>query len=341
MGNWLGQGSDAISKQRQRFLELAGSQALFVQRSDELDAAMRETETAFGGLGEVAAAELFPALTEVAKAATALISGQHGNVAAWAQEAGAAISGWVKEGGLKDLTNGLREAAGAAAWVYEKVGGMKGMLILTGTYITGGLVVSIWGAVGALWSLGAATVAVAARMALAATASGTWLGYLWMMKGYVWTAIVGHISAATTAIGGFVAAAGSAALAVAPFAAAAVGVAAAGYAIYKNWGDIVEIFTTWQGALNGLKATLDLIIAPLESLRVAGQWWGKALGISGDAARPSLGAAQVAPGVGGAGAQSARVTVDFENVPKGVSVSADPKSTADLDLSMGYSLVGG
>jgi hypothetical protein len=32
------------------------------------------------------------------------------------------------------------------------------------------------------------------------------------------------------------------------------------------------------------------------------------------------------------------VKVDFENLPRGARVTADPKSTAPLDLSMGYSM---
>jgi hypothetical protein len=124
------------------------------------------------------------------------------------------------------------------------------------------------------------------------------------------------------------------------FLAALLAVGAAGYAITKNWDDMIEAFTTWSGWLNFMKAQIDMILSPLESLRVAGEWWGKQIGFGGATAQPSLGASAAAPGAAPGAAGSARVQVDFANVPKGVRVTADPQGTAELDLSMGYSMVG-
>jgi hypothetical protein len=36
--------------------------------------------------------------------------------------------------------------------------------------------------------------------------------------------------------------------------------------------------------------------------------------------------------------QQAKITVDFANAPKGTRVSTDPKSSADVDLGVGYQM---
>jgi hypothetical protein len=126
-------------------------------------------------------------------------------------------------------------------------------------------------------------------------------------------------------------------VAAGPFIAAAVGIAAAGYQIYKNWGDLKLIFSeAWGEMVSGAQAA-----------------WGKVKPIFDGMARIGsfvmnpFGGGSLAPGqpvLGGGAAPAARaatearVSVSFENMPRGARVTPDRANTAPLDLSMGYSM---
>lgn len=283
MGTWLHQGSKAIAEQRARYLALAGSQEKFARGASDLDNAMRETEMAFTGLSVAASAALFPALTEVAKALTDILVGQRGNLAAWAREAGAAISGWVQGGGLTDLVKSMREWAGIIKTVIAMLGGLKGILVIAGTYLASGFLLSVGAAVKAIWGLGAALLA--------------------------------------TPIGWFL------------VAVAALGAAA--YLIYKNWEPIKLFFKfLWEDIVEMFTAAWRKIEPIVNVIGKALSWTPLGMAWRGGKA---LGAAAVAPGPR---ASSARVMIDFSNMPRGARATADPRSTADVDLSMGYSMVG-
>ncbi len=55
--------------------------------------------------------------------------------------------------------------------------------------------------------------------------------------------------------------------------------------------------------------------------------------------RGALGLSEVPRGFGTKNSTEAKVVVDFKNAPKGTRVTTDPKSTADVDLSVGYQMV--
>lgn len=97
--------------------------------------------------------------------------------------------------------------------------------------------------------------------------------------------------------------------------------AAAAYVIWKNWEPIKQFF-------------IDL----WERIRSIAGAVGRFFGIGGTTVGPTLGAAGAAPAPAGTTMSSAHVQVDFANLPQGTRVNADPRSTADLDLSMGYAM---
>lgn len=167
MGQFLGQGSKAIEEQRRKFFALSGSQEEFAKGAGELDNRMREAETAFIGLRNAAAAELFPALTEVSKAVAGVLAGQRGNLAAWAKEAGASISAWIAGGGIQRVVAGLKDLAETIGKVVDMVGGMKGVLVIAAGIMAGPLIASIVSLGGALWTLATAAVGVAGPISLA------------------------------------------------------------------------------------------------------------------------------------------------------------------------------
>lgn len=314
MGQFLGQGNKALKEQKARYAELAGSQEQFAKGADVLDMALRETETGFLGLRNAAAGELFPALTELAKALTGVLAGNRGQLKEWAKETGAALSAWVKGGGVPRLVETLKNLAQSIGRVVDMVGGLKGVLVGVGFVMAAPLLASVVSLSASLWQLGSAVIPMLVRAGM-----------------MLWPVLV-QLSAAIAPM----------AVTIAPFVAAAAGLAAAGYAIYKNWSVLMEGFTSWSGYLNVFRAQVEMLLHPLEALRTAGQWWGKELGITGGPARPSLGAASAAPGVGGAArGGEAKVTVDFNNLPAGARVTQEPGATADLDLSMGYAMLSG
>ncbi len=333
MGQFLGQGSKAIGEQRRRYFELAGSQEKFAKDAGDADNAIRETEIAFLGLRNAAAGELFPALTELAHALANVLAGNRGALLGWARETGAAISAWVKSGGIDRLVTSMKEWRDTIGNVVDRLGGLKGVLMIVGAYMALDAVVAVATLAKSLVVLGYQIGAVAFRLGAVALATSGWVKYLWMMRGYIWTALIGHLGQAATAVWGF-----TAALLANPITWIAVGVlalSAAIYALYKNWKSLRELTAseTWG-------ATKEMVKHPLEALGTAKDWWGKTLfGGGAEAARPTLGAAGAGPTPAGGQSSEAHVTVDFNNVPKGTRVTQDPRSTAPLDLSMGYSMV--
>lgn len=335
MGQFLGQGGKAIEAQRKRYLDLAGSQEEFANNAGELDNAMRDVETSFMGLRNAAAGALFPALVELAGALENILAGNRENLREWARETGAALMEWVKGGGLKQLVADLRSLAGSVKTAVEAVGGLKGVAAIAGLVLSGPLLSSIGGLAQSLWTLGGAALPVATR------------GFLLMKPvlaaiGPEMLAQLGAFGKVLPLLKGIGAALASGATAAAPFLAAAAGLAAAGYAIYKNWESLKELFTDFTGP-GGLLGTLKEMagdirgLMPDKWLGTAASWWGKQLGITGGAPTgAATGAAAALPVPAAAG--EAHVQVDFANVPRGARVSQDPKSTASVDLSLGYSM---
>ena len=297
MGQFFAQGAKVIGEAKDKYHDLAGSQAKFAEESGKLDNAMRETELAFSGLRNAAAAELFPALTELSKAITDILVGEAGNLKIWAKEAGAEISKWVKEGGVKRLVKDLKDLWNRVQTVIDRLGGFLNVLKIVAGYMALDLVVAIAGLVKSVWGLSAALLA--------------------------------------SPVGVFV-------LALAAL-------AFVGYELYENW----DVFKRLLGDIwDTLKAINEVKISKLSDI------WsteGREIAELNKGARPPSIAddlAQAKPSgrpqfninranVPGAvpNRNEAHVTVDFANLPKGARVTQDPRSTAPLDLSMGYSMV--
>lgn len=315
MAVFLGQGEKAILAQRQRYSELAGSQEKFALGAGALDNAMRETREAFGGLSNAAAGELFPALTDLAQALTNLLAGNRARVAEWAREVGTAISSWVQGGGLRELVDTMKQWGTTIAGVIEKLGGMKGVLIAVGTYMALPALAAVASLTVSLFTLGSAALPMVIKAgALLLPVLGKILtGFLLLnlANPVVW------IVAGVAALG------------------------AAALAIYKYWEPIKAFFIDlWEKVRPIFDGMAKLgSWNPIGLAGKAGQWIGGKL--FGAEAGPALNASSAAPLAPGASSSSARVAVDFSNLPRGARVTPDPSSTADIDLSMGWSMVGG
>ncbi len=330
MGQFLGKGTAAIGEQRKKFFALAGSQEDFANGSSDLDNALRDTEIAFLGLRNAAVGALFPALTELAKALSEVLAGNRGKLAEWAKETGAALSAWVKGGGLDRLVVGLKEIASAAVTVANALGGLKGVAIAIAAIMSAPLVSSILGVISAMFTLGGHVLPMLIKVAMLLAPMFQTIGAVLSLVGYVL---------------------GAAALAAAPFIVAALAVAAAGYQIWKNWADIkMLVGEAWDYIAERVVSAWAVISPIIDKLGKAMSFTPIGLAIQGasfvgkklfgaEESRPMLGAASATAPGGGVQKSQAHVTVDFNNVPKGTRVTPAKGNTAPLDLSVGPSMV--
>jgi len=315
MVGFLGRGSKGIAEFRKRFVELAGGQAAFAEESRKVDQVMNESETAFEGARNAMALEFYPAVTALLKEITKFLVEHRSELATWAKETGAEISAWVKSGGLTRLTKDLHDLGAAIPVVVEFLGGFKTTLELL-------ILVMGWPLLSAIGKLSAAIYT------------------------FGWSLIF-------TPLGPFILALGL------------LGLAA--FLVYKRWAmfklsfqllwnDIVEIF---EKAWAKIKPIVDVISKPFkiawEAIKSANAYRAPWLGPEPAPAAPGFGAEgwRPAPLVGEAdrapfrpaganaapgGRSEAHVIVDFNNMPRGTRVSQAPRSSTDLDLSLGYSL---
>lgn len=337
MGQALGQGSAAVQKLQRRYLDLSGSQEDFAKGAGELDNAMRESEVAFLGLRNAAAAALFPALTELSKAVTSVFAGNRDSLKKWATESGAAITAWVKGGGVERLVAGMSNLATTIGKVVDALGGPKGVALAFAAVQVAPLIMSVVGLGAVLGPL------------------------IWQLGGL----LVGALGEAALAILSFnTAAIGPAVIAAGPFILAAAGIAAAGYQIYTNWDKLTFIFKDfWNGLVWDATQAWEKIKPIVDA--VAGAFKGTAFGwalgkvseigdsasgaLAGsmfdltptaEAARPDLSAAATAALPSGGqlfSSEPTKLLVDFANAPKGTRVS-HVSGPAEVDLSVGYSM---
>jgi hypothetical protein len=333
-GVFLGQGSKAIEAFRKRFLEIAGPQQEFADRSSDIDNVLRENETALKGARNAAALALYPALTQLSKAATDFLSKNKDGITKWATEAGAAIQKWIDGGGIDRLIAGLKDIAAVVGTVVDKLGGMKGAATAVGLVMAGPTLLSVVQLTGAIGKLGFEIVGFLAKSSGFAGWALGWVQYLWMMRASILAGLIPSLAAAGTAVWGF-----TAALLANPITWIVAGVAAlaaGAYLVYKNWEPIKTFFADLWG-------TIKMVFnAPGEALKTAGQFWGSFFGGSkAEPSRPSLGAAAALPASTSRSTTEAKVSVDFSNLPKGARVTQDQNSSQPMNLSMGYSMVGG
>lgn len=305
MGEFMGQGTAAIDVQKKKFLEIAGPQDEFTRRSRILDKQMHQTETAFKGVRNSVATALMPAFNRLAVAVTDLIVKYGPKLTAWAEQANSAILTWVNQGGIDRLVAGFKEFAASATSVATALGGFSGIAKIVGLYMAGPLIGSVLNLGLSFLKLGLAGLEVYKN----------------------WAVITKAFSALVSTFGG-------AAVAAAPFLLAAVGIGAAAYQIYKNWEPLKQLFSElWD--------TFKQVTTAFTNFDIKGGFKtiGKYLGFESaydSAFKPPAANPGLASGPGGGG--QSRVTVDFNNVPRGVAVTPERGGTAALDLSVGKAM---
>lgn len=145
------------------------------------------------------------------------------------------------------------------------------------------------------------------------------------------------------------------------FIAGVTAIAAAAILVYRNWEPIKEFFVKlWDGAVAGLKEFWALAQKVFEYTPIGMLAKGIGFGVQkfqqafggneegagdrqpiGGTFRPGeqVGAVEAAAKTGSqTTTNNAAVTVDFQNVPRGVQVTPGTQNTAPLDLNMGYAM---
>lgn len=325
MGQFLGQGVGVVQAAQIEFMRIAGSQEQFAKTSGDLDNALKRSGTAFGGLQAALASKLFPAFTKLADGVTNFIVAHRDGLAKWAERTGAVISEWVDGGGLDRLADALGKVAGGIGSVLKWLGPMGTAMVGVGV-LAAPLLSSVVGLGSALWTLGGAILP-------ALTAA--------------WSALVPALVPVALNFAAM-------AIAAAPFLLAAGGIALAGKAIYDNWGEIKMIFSDLIAEVERLGGVLEIVKNPLGAVSSFAGFVGRGFGGEGDqnsalspeaqarAARFNAGTAKPFNAESARPALSstndARVSVSFDNLPRGARVTTDPSNSAPVSTDVGYSM---
>lgn len=310
MGEWLHQGSAAIQAQQVQFLRLHGSMEKFAKGAGDLDNATRRTETAFIGLRDAAAGELFPALAKVADAATGFAIKNRDRIAAWAEKSGAALSAWVDGGGIERVATGLGDIADKVGKVVDFLGPM-GLSVVAATAVFGPLGVSLLAAIPPLVMFGtAAWTAMAPIMPF--VAAGVALSLVgkkiydnWGSVTAVWDTVKEKILEVR-------------------------------FAIVDTWAKVRPIVSA-MSVLPGFGGALQVgdYVAGKHAAAIE-----ESTGQSVAAINARQITAESARNAGRSLMSESRVTVDFKNLPPGARVSSE-STGSPIDLSMGYDLASG
>lgn len=326
MGEFLGQGAAGIQAAQTAMMRLMGSQEDFANNSDQLDNALKDVELSFSTLRNTAVGALMPAFTTLSKLVTEFMVKNRDGIKKWATDAAAAIQKWIDSGGFDRLVSSLGKVADSVGKVVDWLGPMGTAMAGVGI-----LAAPLIGSIGSL-ALASVNLATAALPLLINS-----------------FAVIGPLIAS---FGGFLLTALGAAW---PFILAAGALVTLGKAIYDNWDALVYIFKDWGNSLKWAVLDAWAVVAPiLEKLSgVFGKnsIFGQALYLGNAAATALLPSAPSAPIMGAANAAAAspvlqstqpteaRVSVDFNNLPRGARVSSEPNRSQPVDLNVGYSSV--
>lgn len=333
----LVRGSKGIKDLRRRYLELAGSQEGAVDEAGKVDDSMHDLKASITGVKAALVEGLSPALKQLVEELRAWFAENRERIGEWAKDLGHKLPGAIHRfvDGFLNAIDGIQE-------FIEKIGGIKTVAVALAAVIVGPLVASIY-------TLGVAllTTPVGWIVAgIAAIAAGAYLVIKnWdLLSGFfseMWDKITGKFAWAKALIK----------LAMWPV----LGIATALMLAWQNVGDFFHalwdgITSAFQKAWEVISSIVDKIVGAVDKVLGAANAVGNAIGgsILPPEFRAQLGLDQkndlsglLAAGRGAASSTQAKVTIDIANAPRGTRVNADPKSTADVDLSVGYQLLPG
>lgn len=311
-------GLEEFAKRAQELGIVMGDDA--IAAGDEFGDLMDDLNQSFAGVRNTIAGALAPALNELMRQLIDLVVKYRPQIKKFFEDFAPKLPGKLKElaGLVRDLGNALAPVVRFMGWLADTFGGANVILATMATVLGAILIPPLLAATQAVYALG---------FALATTP-------------------IGWIIAGVAALAGAV------------------------YLIYKNWDGIAEwfsdTFTKIKSAIkDGLLGAFNfwkkwnlvsvmmrafdslvdyltrLNIAKIVGDKIAGildvlpNWAKNALNITPSA--PAAGAAAVGQTAAGGNRSTAHVTVDFNNLPKGASVSTKA-SGATFDVNQGYQM---
>ncbi len=324
----LQRGAGGVKELRDEYAKSAGSMKGAVDAAGEVDGAMHELKAATDGVKAALVTGLAPALKQIVQELAAFFSENRERIAEWSKELGKKLPGMIHK-----FADGFLNAIDVVQGFVERIGGVRTVAIALAAILAGPLV-------SAVVSLG---------VALLTTPVG------WVLSG-----LAAIVAAVALCSDGFkvlipiITTVGATLLGM-PGVAIVSGIIAAASLVVKYWEPIKAFFAAlWDGitdvfeaAWGVIKGIVDAIVGAVETVVNAVGALTEGVGIERIKELQAQQSAKPAPDPFAQAAQSlqavrssseARVTLDFNNLPRSATVRTDPKNTADVDLSVGYQL---
>lgn len=362
LSNMVKNGVTEISELRAEARRILGDQEKFARQSEEFNDMWGDLVASIEGVRNAFIGELFPALSQLTVALREIIIEYREPIREWAAEFAGELPGYIRDlvKGFKDLRAVVGPVIGAISRAVGMFGGLKGVALVLAAVLGGKLLWSIGLLIKSLGLLGGAMTMTPAGLfllAVGAIAAAAWLVYdnwediadfferIWSRVKLAFSGVIDFLRGVFT--GDF-------------------------QSIYIGFGKIVDAFggsfskldqafrivgdsilRVFDGLFSGVREKFDAAIAFIQEkiawLMNAADWISRKVNsvLPGGASPAGAGmfgaaganmGASLALGARGAKDTQARVTVDFENVPRGTKISKDPRSTAPLDLSAGYAM---
>lgn len=325
----LARGSQGVNELRAAYLQLAGSQAEAAQGAGQVDDSINDLKAATEGTKAALIAGLAPALKQIVDLLSTWLVDHREDIKKWAKAIGDAIQQWVGDhrDDIDRWSKQLREVWGA-------LGGIKGAAVALSVILLGPLLSSIL-------TLSAALISTPVGWILLAITAIILVGYQLIKH---WDAVGAWFRAFWDRFGGIITAAF-------PFIVLPIrGIIALVKTIIAHWDPIKAFFVElWDAITAAFSKAWDDISAIVDKVKGAVDWVGDHVGKLGnfladpfggdDAPALDLGTLTASLAAGSYSSQT-RVKVDFENAPRGTRVTTDPTSTGDIDLSVGFQLLG-
>jgi len=326
------QGAKGIAELRARYLELAGSQAGAADEGGKVHDTMVDLHAALDGVKAALVVGLGPALEMVIKQLTAWFVGHRAQIAEWVNKIGKELPGAIEK-----VRSAFATALGALSSFLDVIGGIKTVAYVLAGVLAGPLIA-------ALVKFGlvlAANPVMLIITAITAAVIGLGVAAYEIVKHWdvvadffvgLWNTVKDAFLAFFGWVGGFL-----------------VKYTPIGYLV-KAWSPIADFFTNlWDGITGVFRKAWDFISGIVDKIAGAVDTVKGAVSSAIDAINPFSSDDGVTPVTdiernivanlqAQRAQQSAKVSVDFANMPRGARAAVAPGNTADVDLSMGYNL---
>lgn len=326
----LGKGSKGIAELGKEFAASAGPQKAAADAAGLVDDAMKGLKAAVQGVKAAIVSGLGPALKVIVDQLKEWFVAHREDIAKWAEDIGKKLPGAVD-----DVVKAIKGALGTVTSFVDGIGGLKVVALVLAAVIVGPLIASIYSLSVALLTTPVGWI----LLAIAAVAAGA---YFLITR---WDAVSGFFVELWDTINakfGWV---------VDVIMLALLPVIGLPLVIIKNWDGIKGFFVSlWADVTSVFWKAWDVIKEIVDNVVGAVTTVTDAISSVVDFVNPfsddSAGgmtapnvASQAVEALNAARTQAeARVSVDFANAPRGTRVAADPRSTATVDLSVGYQM---